>query len=643
MLKSVRGALKGVVAWFIIILLILAFALFGVPELQNFTRGAAIKVGDEGIPAQLVLNEFNRNMVNQRAQAENGSYTREDALADGLPDQIVNSLATRSLVEQEATKLGLAMPRTLVREFLSSDERFQNPNSGKFDVQVLTAILQNYQYSVAEFEADMRNTFLREQLVNSLDGGGYAPKEFVSALLLREIEKRDVTYLTMTEDMAGIPEEPTPDKLRTFYDENHTSFTAPEYRTFTLISLRESDFRDGLATSEEELRKIYDIQKPRLYDKPERRTLYQITFDTEAEALAAVSALQQKTPFEKIATDKGLPSLEAVTFTDVAKEDILDPAVAEAAFGDGFSEGNVVEPVKGIFGWTVIQIAGITSPETKTFEEVRDEIEAQYLEQDTQKRIYDALDTIEEARDSGIDIAAAAESSELVSTSYGPVDRFSFAPGGAIIDGIPGEVLAEVFRLEEGEESEAEELNDKAGYFFVTVNEVTPPTLADYETVETDVEARWRIDERTRRITRAVKQVRDALAAGATLNEAATPFNSEPVEQTIERGARDGIFSQSLNMQIFAADKGTVVTGPAPTGDAQTIVVVNDIDFNRVAIGPGQEAAFGQYLGLQLDQELLDAYLQALRQDYQVAVDQEQIDALFNDCLLYTSPSPRDS
>ena len=106
MLKSVRGALKGVVAWFIIILLILAFALFGVPELQNFTRSPAIKVGKEGVPAQTVLNEFNRTMVNQRAQAE-GSYTRENAIADGLPDQIVNSLATRSLVAVSYTHLTL--------------------------------------------------------------------------------------------------------------------------------------------------------------------------------------------------------------------------------------------------------------------------------------------------------------------------------------------------------------------------------------------------------------------------------------------------------------------------------------------------------------------------------------------------------
>ena len=106
-------------------------------------------------------------------------------------------------------------------------------------------------------------------------------------------------------------------------------------------------------------------------------------------------------------------------------------------------------------------------------------------------------------------------------------------------------------------------------------------------------------------------------------------LNAEPVIDTIERGSNAGVFSESLMTQIFSADKGDVVSGPAPNGDSQTVVVINDIDFNRVAIGPGQEMAFKQYMGYQLDQELLDAYLQALRDDYKVRVDQEQIDALF--------------
>ena len=627
MLDSVRKGLKGIAAIVIIPLLILAFALFGVPDIQNFTQGAAIRVGKQGVSSSVVLNEFNRAMTNQRIQSE-GAFTREDAIASGLPGQIVESLATRSLVSQEAKKMGLAMPRSLVKKFLDNDERFQNPSSGEFDLQVLTQILQTYQMSVKTFEDQMRENFLREQLLTSVQGGGFAATPFTDALLLREIEEREISYLTMTEDMAGIPEEPTPEKLRQFYEENSQSFTAPEYRTFALVNLRESDFKEGLEAPEEELKRLYDIQKERLYDKPERRTLYQITYDTEAEAQGAVAGLKQAKPFEEIAENKGL-SLDAVTFTDVVKSDLLDPTVAEAAFNPDLGEGGISEPVQGLFGWTVVQIAGVTAPETKTFEDVREELENAYLEQDTQKRLYDAIDAIEEARDGGADIIAAAEAADLKVETFGPVDTFSFAPGGAIINGVNGEVLAEAFQLEEGEESEAVEYRDKDGYFFVAVSEITPPTLTPYETAEADVEARWRIDERSRRISRAVSQVEDALKTGATLTEAAAPFNAEPVGETISRRSKAGEFSPVLITDLFRTEKGAFVSGPAAAGDDQTVVVIDNIDFNRIAVGPGQEVAFKQYVGAQLDQEYVDAYLTALQDDYNVRIDQEQIDALF--------------
>ncbi len=627
MLSSVRNALKGVVAWFVIILLVLAFALFGVPELRSFTQGAAIRVGDQSVSTNRVLSEFNRALINQRDQTE-GAFTREDAIATGLPNQIVNSLATRSLVQQEAEKLGLAMPRDLVRELLSQNEQFQNPRTGKFDLEVLSGILRRYNLSVRDFEQEMRETFLRQQFLSSIGGGGFAPATFADALLLREIEERKITYLTMTEEMAGVPGEPTPESLREFYEAHPEDFTAPEYRTFTVVSLKRSEFAEGLEAPEDELRRLYDLQKDRLFNIPERRTIYLVPYDSEEAAISAVAALKQGEPIEKIAEERGV-SLEAVTYTEIDRTSLLDPAVAEAAFATDLGEGDVSEPIEGLYGWNVIQVAGVLAPEVKTFEDVRDDIEAAYLEQDTQKRVYDAVDAIEEGRDAGADLTAAAEAADFAVVKHGPVDSFSFAPGGAIVGRIEGEVLAEAFRMEEGDETEAIEYADGSGYYFISLDEVTPPAVTPFETAETEVDTRWRMDERERRIKRAVKQVEDALAAGATFAEAAAPFNTEPTTEVVPRKRGEGPFSDAMLTRVFTADKGAVVIGPARLGDEQTIAVIEEIDFNRASVGPGQDLAFKQYVGAQLDQEFTEAYIEALQADYDVRIDQEQINALF--------------
>ncbi len=141
MLQQIRGTMKNVFAFFIIALLILAFAAWGVPEIRQFTQNHAVRVGGEGISILEVQKEFDRYVTNRRL-ANDEAFDREAAIAGGLPDQIVTSMATQSALKQEAGKMGLLVPRTAVKDFLQDNEQFRNPRTGKFDNEALTGILQ---------------------------------------------------------------------------------------------------------------------------------------------------------------------------------------------------------------------------------------------------------------------------------------------------------------------------------------------------------------------------------------------------------------------------------------------------------------------------------------------------------------------
>lgn len=629
MLKQVRGALKGAVAWIFVILLILAFALWGVPSLSQFSGSSAVTVGGQSFSSQYVQNEFNRAVQIQAAES-GGSFTRDDAIAAGLPNQIIGSISTIAALDQFSEELNLATPRSLVADYLRDNENFQNPATGQFDRTVLTSILQRINISAEEFEDRIAGELQRAQLVESLALQANAPTTFTDFMMMRETERRRISYLVVTDEMAGKSAEPTPDDLQQYYEENAEAFTAPEYRTFDMLVLRKEDFRDGVAITEEELRQIYDQNKERIYEKPELRTLYQITYDSETKANAAAAALRQGDSFESLALEKGL-TLEAVTFADAQQRDILDPGVAAAAFAEGLNEGDIIDPISGLFGWTVAQIAGITPPEVITFEEAREEIEDNYLAQDTRRAMLNAIDEIEEERDTGIGLDAAAETAGLATTAIGPVDQFSFAPGGAIVADIPGEALAEVFLLEEGQESEAIQLNDGEGYVFVSVDEITPPALIAFEDVRDEVETRWRKRERDQRIANAVGEIRKIIADGSTLAEAADQFNRSPITIVVDRQFQNEAISTDLNDQVFAAAPGDLVSAPAALGEAQIIAEVEEIASSPLAAPPQQAAFFKQYLGYQLDQEVIEAFLASVRSDYDIKVNQAQIDALFGE------------
>ncbi|MEL6370141.1 MAG: peptidyl-prolyl cis-trans isomerase [Pseudomonadota bacterium] len=627
MLNQVRNALKGIVAYFVVALLILAFAAWQVPDVRNFVQRPPLKVGDRGFSSQDILTDFNREVTSRRVSSENG-YTREDAIAEGLPSQLIEQIATRTALEEQARDLGLAMPRDVVSDFLQNDERYHNPRTGKFDNEVLTSILTAYNLSPQAFADVMQKDLLRNQLIGSITSGPIAPEYMAGQLLLRQVEHRQVTYLTITDEMAGIAEEPTPEALKDFYDQNAVRFTAPEYRTFSTLILKASDFADAETTSDEALKEFYDANKARLYERPERRSVFQITYDTETAAISAAARAEQGTDFASLAEERGLP-LDAITFDDIVQDEILDPSVGEAVFAGDVAENGVVGPVRSLLGYTVAKVTSITPPETQSFEDVRDQIKEQLASGEERRRMFEAVEAVEVARDTGASLADAATEQELTITEYGPVDSFSFGKGGEIIDGIPGDVLNEAFSLEEGEESQAIELEDESGYFFVFVNAITPPSVLPMKDVADEVEAGWRAQERERRLDNTLTQVRQEIDGGASMASAAKQFNRAALSEKIRRASNPDFLTPSLLEQVFAAETGDLVSGPTSTG--RVVVRVNEIEFDREAGGTPQIASTQQFLGFQLDQELLEAYASTAREEVGVQIDSAAIDRIFSD------------
>lgn len=626
MLKQIRGTMKSVVAIVFILPLIVAFAAWGVPEVRQFTSNHAVRVGDEGFSALAVQKEFDRFLTSRRLSGDE-SFDRAAAIAAGLPRQIVESLATRSALDQEARRMGLTMPREMVKDYLQTNEQFKNPRTGKFDSEALTGVLREYNYDVAEFEDRLQSDLLRNQLMSAVGEGAVAPKALIDPLVLRETENRTIAYLTVSDEMAGASAPATPDALKAYYEKNPSQFMAPEYRTFTAVIMKNSDYVDAEQTTEEELRKAYEAKKAS-YETPERRTLYQLRYDDGAKAKAAADALKAGKPFEQLAIENG-QTLADVTLENAAERDILDPKVAEAVFAA--DQGAVVGPIEGVFGFTLAQVASVTPASIRPFEEARAELEEEFSASASKKNLFEAIDEIENARDTGASLADAAAKADARAAEFGPVDSYSFGPGGEIIVGVPGDVLKHAFELEEGEESEAVELADKSGYFFVSVSEVRPPAVIAFEKVAGEVEAKWRENEKSARIDAAVKSLRAAIEGGKTLKEAAEALNRAPLVETVTRRSANELLSEPLIEQIFSAAKGDVISGPNAAGDAEVVIVVNDVAYDSGKVSPDDIAVFSRYVGGQLSQELIDAYANAVRDDAGVKIAEDQIDAIFGE------------
>ncbi|MCI5045436.1 MAG: SurA N-terminal domain-containing protein [Aquisalinus sp.] len=626
MLTQFRGALKGVVAWFIIALLVLAFGLFGIPDLRNFAQSPALQVGGTNFSTVDIQREFDRQLDLRRQSGQ--PLTREEAINAGLVTEVLDTMKARAAVNEEADNLGLTSTNEMIADFLQSLEGLRNPATGQFDQVVLQNLLQRNNVTITEFREDVRTDLNRGQLFDSIASPMQAPAGFVEPSLLRLAESRTLEYVTLTAENTPFSTEPTEEELRTYYQSNTERYTDPEYRVFDLVLLSKENFQGELTVPEEDIQKLFELRKARL-DVPETRTIVQIPYPSEGEALAAVARLETGVDVAELAQERSF-TLDSVTYTDVAQSDIADAAVAAAVFEA--EQGNVIGPITDLFGNHIVaRVVSITEGQESTFEEQRDILVSELLDEETTRSLLDAIEIIETARDEGAVLTdALAEVEDATVQTFGPVDSNLITANGAIPNDLPVEALGEAFLLREGEESEILPLDSDLGYFAVSLQQVIPPSLQSFESVREDVARGWRATQQADLIAERQESISARLRGGETLSAIAESEALEVATLTVGLQEAAAIFPPEFLDEIYKANLNTSVAGNS--ADLQSAYVLNVID---AAFPPLAQAEFLSQIyqvnvGQVLTQELSEAYIGALQEDIGIKQNDTRIAQVFS-------------
>ncbi|MEM8936985.1 MAG: SurA N-terminal domain-containing protein, partial [Pseudomonadota bacterium] len=202
MLQQIRGAMKGVVVWIVLILLVAAFALWGVPDLSQVGSNAAVTVGGKKYSSQYVQSELTRALQAQRNETGQ-AMTLEQARETGFHNDVLSNIITRSALEQFHDAMGLSTPSAVVRDFLRDDPNYQDPVTGEFDETRLRTILAQNSLTPSEFERLIGQSILQEQFFSAFILRGPAPEPMVSPLVKRDVERREIAYLVVSDEMAG--------------------------------------------------------------------------------------------------------------------------------------------------------------------------------------------------------------------------------------------------------------------------------------------------------------------------------------------------------------------------------------------------------------------------------------------------------
>jgi len=433
-------------------------------------------------------------------------------------------------------------------------------------------------------------------------------------------ERRDIEFVALGVAQAGDIPAPTPEQLTAYFDERKVLFRSPEYRKLTLLSLSSADLAKPEDVSDADAKAAYEKNKS-AYGKAEKRELRQIVFPNEADAAAAREKITKGATFDDIAKERDLKTSD----TDVgmvAKADIIDPAVADAAFA--LAPGTVSQPVKGRFGTVLMLVGKIEPGEQKTFEVVSAQIKRELAEARARTAVSDLRDKVEDERAAGATLIETGKKFGLKAIAIDAIDRSGRSPDGKPVAGVPTNpnVINAAFGSDVGVDTEALQLPN-GGYLYYDVIGVTPARDRALDEVRDQVAARWRDDEIAKRLQAKADDLLGKLKAGTPLAQLAAE-NKLKVDavKNLQRGQPAPNTPAKLVDAVFKTAKDAAATAEGNAATERYLFRVVEVTLPTFDPEAPQGKQLATTLQNSIADDLIGEYIARLEADFGVTINQ---------------------
>ncbi|RTL54749.1 MAG: peptidylprolyl isomerase [Bradyrhizobiaceae bacterium] len=493
-------------------ILIVSFGLWGIADIfKGYGSSSLATIGGTEISAEQ-FRQLYTDRLQQISRQAGRPLTSEQARAFGIDRQVLQQVVAETTLDEQARRLGLAASDAEVARVIQADPNFAGPD-GKFSPQLFAYTLRQSGYNEPRYVSEIRRSMLRRQLVGSFTADANPTKTQIDALTRYQDEQRTVEFVTLGAAQAGKIDDPSPEVLKAFFDENKALFRAPEYRKIALLVVTPEAIAKKIVVSDEDARKIFERDKDR-YATPEKRNVLQISFPTPEAARAARDRIAAGLSFEDLAKEMKLSAAD----TDlglVAKKSIGDTAIADAAFALPLNE--VSQPVKGALANALLKVTKIEPGTTPTYESLADKIKSLTATDRARAEFQDIRNKVEDERSGGSNIAEVGQKFGLNALTVQAVDRSGRGPDGKPVEGLPQgvDLISQAFASNVGVDNDP--INYNGGEIWFDVLGVTPSRERTLDEVKDQAIARWRDEQIAARLRTKADDMVEKLNKGSTL------------------------------------------------------------------------------------------------------------------------------
>ncbi|MCH7881502.1 MAG: SurA N-terminal domain-containing protein [Proteobacteria bacterium] len=596
MLQAIRDKVTGWIAYAIIFLISVPFALWGV----NSYLG-----GGEALPAATVNGESistrdldiaYANYRQQMTQVFGGSIPESLDIEVLLKDQALTQLIEATVLRTYARERGYRIGDDELNQLIRSMDVFKI--DGEFDSSIYQAQLRSQGYSSAGYEQRLRQTQATEQLQTGIVATAFILPQSQTQFTYLSNQTRKIRVLTRPLGAGSIVISDT--EIEDYYQAQAALFMSPEQIKIDYLVLSLERVKASIEISEDLLLDRYEDTKDAFTSAEFREASHiLLTLDEDASQQESDGVRGRILEIKQLIDQGG-------DFASLAREFSQDPGSASEGGSLGEIEpgmmvqpfetalfnlqaGDISDPVKTSFGWHLIKLDQISGGGTKSFSAVRAELEDEVKTEMAESQIYDMVENLSNlAYEQSDSLLPAAEQFDLeVQTS----DWFDRNTGSGIA--FEPAVRKHAFSddvLSQGLNSEAIELADNR-VVFVRLNQHRSASQKSLEQVRGEIEQRLKQQKGRNDNVETGKQALQNLLSGNTLDAIAADWGFEIIESDfVSRNSPE--FNPQLLTRAFTMKKpegGLVFEGfPHGNGDYSLIelsaVLSNDSSPDKEAV-----------------------------------------------------------
>ncbi|MDN5734461.1 MAG: SurA N-terminal domain-containing protein [Psychrobacter sp.] len=408
-MDKLRDFLKSWPGRILLILCLSPLALLGV---ESYFGGSVdpnqvAQVGE----ASVGLSEYQAAVNNRRTeileQVDDASLLNEDV----LHEQVLKGLIDRTLLEQQAGKLGMTVSDDTINRLLRQEEVFKDAD-GNFSNEQFANFLRNRGMTKNQLFAEFRNQLSLDQLNASIVGTAIYPMQAVSQLIDLQMESRNIWLHRFNWQDYADQVEVSKSDIQAYYDANKDTLKSAAMVDLAYIQLDPQAIQVDEVTKAD-LQQQYEAYKQSQAVVDERRISQILLTGDNAKARAEKiqARLDKGESFAALAkAESDDPSGE--TGGDIGRLNTSvfgsDAAAVEKAL-EGLSVGDVTAPIKTSFGYQIFMVTEDNGSKVPSLDSMRDELTAKAKEYKRQEIYADKVTAINDLAADGFSIEDIAQ------------------------------------------------------------------------------------------------------------------------------------------------------------------------------------------------------------------------------------------